>query len=66
MDNILDENELFQIVVDLAPINAAAASPEERLTAYHTFTLEVKPPIGAILSIERTIPARVSQLVNLH
>ena len=66
MDNILDENELFQIVVDVASINAAASSPEERLSAYHTFTLEVKPPIGAILSIERTIPARVSQLVNLH
>lgn len=65
-DNILDENELFQIIVDLAPINAAASTPDERLSAYHTFTLEVKPPIGAILSIERTIPARVSQLVNLH
>ena len=57
-DNMLDENELFQITVDL--------SSTDNVGAYHTFTLEVKPPVGAVLPIERTIPARVSQYVNLH
>ena len=57
-DNLLDENELFQITVDL--------SSASNITAYHTFTLEVKPPVGAVLPIERTVPARVSQYVNLH
>jgi archaellin len=33
---------------------------------YHRFDLEIKPPDGPVLSIERTIPARVSQYVNLH
>ncbi len=57
-DNLLDPNELFQITVDLS--NAA------NITAYHTFTLEVKPPVGPVLPIERTVPARISQYVNLH
>jgi len=57
-DNLLDENELFQITVDL--------SSTSNVTAYHTFTLELKPPVGAVLPIERTVPARISQYVNLH
>ena len=57
-DNLLDANELFQIAVDLS--NTA------NVTAYHTFTLEIKPPIGAVFPLERTIPARSSQFVNLH
>ena len=57
-DNLLDPYELFQVTVDL--------SSTANVGAYHTFTLEVKPPVGAVLPIERTLPARVSQYVNLH
>jgi archaeal flagellin FlaB len=59
-DNLLDPNELFQINVDLA------ATGNMTLGAYSRFTLEVKPPDGPVLSIERTIPGRVSQYVDLH
>jgi archaeal flagellin FlaB len=58
-DNLLDGDELFQIAVDLSPLAT-------NVTAYHTFVLEVKPPNGAILIIERTVPARINQLVNLN
>jgi len=58
-DNLLDANELFRLTVDLSSISA-------NITAYSTFALEIKPPTGAVLSIERIIPARISQLVNLH
>ena len=57
-DNLLDQNELFLITVDL--------TSADNVTAYHTFTLEVKPPVGAVLPLERIVPARVSQYVNLH
>jgi len=57
-DSLLDADELFQITVDL--------STTDNVSAYSTFTLEVKPPIGAVLPIERTVPARVSQYVNLY
>jgi flagellin FlaB len=64
-DNLLDKTELFMITVDLSCVSANA-SADEMPTAYHTFRVEVKPPVGAILPIERTIPARVSQVVDLY
>jgi archaeal flagellin FlaB len=58
-DDLLDPNELFQITVDLASTGNVS------LGAYSQFTLEVKPPDGPVLSIERTIPGRISQIVDL-
>jgi archaellin len=64
-DNLLDRNELFMITVDLSCVSDNA-SAEELPGPYHTFRIEVKPPVGAILPIERTVPARVDQFVNLY
>ena len=65
-DNLLDTNELFLITVDLNCVSANATAAELP-TAYHTFDLEVKPPVGAVMTIERTIPARTdTNIVNLH
>lgn len=58
-DNLLDEYELFLVTVHLSGISS-------NLTAYHSFSLEVKPPLGAVLLVERTIPARLSEIVNLY
>jgi archaeal flagellin FlaB len=64
-DNLLDKNELFLITIDLGCVNAGAATPEERPSAYHKFTLEIKPPTGAVVILERTIPAKVDSIVSL-
>lgn len=64
-DNLLDKNELFMITVDLSCVSENATS-DELPGPYHEFQLEVKPPVGAVLTIERTIPARVDQIVNLY
>lgn len=64
-DNMLDKNELFMITVDLTVVSANA-TPEQMPGPYHTFQLEVKPPVGAVLILERTLPARVDQIVNLY
>lgn len=64
-DNMLDETELFQITVDLSVVSANATA-EQKPGPYHTFQLEVKPPVGAVLVIERTLPARVDRIVNLY
>jgi flagellin FlaB len=64
-DNLLDKTELFMITVDLSCVSDNATT-EQMPRAYHTFRLEIKPPVGAILPIERTIPARVSQIVDLY
>jgi flagellin FlaB len=59
-DDMLDPNELFQVNVDLD------STGNMTIGAYSRFTLEVKPPDGPVLAIERTIPGRVSQYTNLH
>jgi flagellin FlaB len=64
-DNLLDKNELFMITVDLSCVSDNA-SDEEKPGPYHKFQLEVKPPVGAVLVLERTVPARVDQIVNLY
>jgi archaeal flagellin FlaB len=64
-DNLLDKNELFMITVDLSCVADGAAAPEEQPGAYHKFNLEIKPPTGAVLVLERTIPARTNQIVSL-
>ena len=65
-DYLIDQNELFQVIVDLSDINDNASSEAEKLGPYHSFVLEVKPPSGAVLTIERTIPSRVDQLTVLY
>jgi flagellin FlaB len=64
-DNILDQNELFMITVDLRCVSENATA-EEKPGPYHSFELELKPPSGAVLILERTLPARVNQVVNLN
>ena len=64
-DNLLDKNELFMITVDLSPVSDNVAD-EWKPGPYHKFQLEVKPPVGAVLVLERTVPARVDQIVNLY
>lgn len=59
-DNLLDPNELFMVTVDLSTSSNVSIGP------YSTFALEMKPPDGPVLAIERTVPARTSQYVNLH
>ena len=64
-DNILDSNELFLITVDLTAISANI-SDDKKPRPYHRFSIEIKPPVGAVLILERTIPARVDEIVNLY
>lgn len=65
-DSVVDAGEFCYMTIDLADVNAGAASDAEKLGPYRTFIIEIKPPDGAILTIQRTLPARVTQLVNLN
>lgn len=59
-DDLLDPNELFQVTVILPTTGNISVGP------YDSFSLEIKPPDGPVLSIERTVPGRISQYVNLY
>jgi archaeal flagellin FlaB len=41
-------------------------NPSASLTANKTFALEVKPPTGGILLLERTCPAQIDAVTDLH
>jgi flagellin FlaB len=62
-NNLLETNEKFEVTVsDLA----AALDEDTQLSVNKTFDLEVVAPAGAVLTIERTIPAYIDQIMNLH
>jgi len=59
-NNLLDPMELFQVTVILPTTGNLSIGP------YDSFSLEIKPPDGPVLPIERTVPGRVNQYVNLY
>ena len=59
-DYLLDPSELFMVTVILP------ATDNISVGRYDAFSLELKPMDGPVLAIERTVPGRISQYVNLH
>ena len=58
-DNLLEQDEQAVITVNLSGLDPAPV-------AYDTFTIEVKPVIGASLILNRTLPARIDAVMDLH
>ena len=62
MDNgdvLLEMDEQAVITVDLTGLTTPPG-------AYDTFTISVKPATGAVLVIERTLPARIDAVMDLN
>ncbi len=58
-DTLLENGELAEITVDLTALGTPLSTTTE-------FTLEVKPPQGAIFSITRTTPASIETVMELR
>ena len=58
-DSLLETGEKFEITVDLRGV-------DEIIGPYHNLVLEVKPPMGAILIIERVMPPRIDNVMLLY
>ena len=69
-DDLLEMNEKFEVTIGNATAAASGGNLIDALgtdlTVNKTFTIEVKTPVGAILNIERTTPAYIDAIVNLH
>ncbi|MFH1169788.1 MAG: archaellin/type IV pilin N-terminal domain-containing protein [Chloroflexota bacterium] len=68
-DSLLEQNEKFEITIgdsDGASGGNLTDVLTTPLTVNKTFTIEVKPPVGAVLNIERTTPAYIDTVMNLH
>ncbi|MCD6443886.1 hypothetical protein J7L70_02645, partial [Candidatus Bathyarchaeota archaeon] len=73
-DSILEEGEKFKMFLN---ISAIAESPQNYglpsdvnpseiyLHPHDILRIEIKPPVGAILTIERIIPPSVDEVTNL-
>jgi flagellin-like protein len=61
-DYMLDPGEKIKVTVSLAAVNAGS----NKVDSNHQFTLELKTPKGAILSLQRTLPARLYGIDNLN
>lgn len=62
-DNLLEQGELFEVSIDMTQAALSAVS----IAANETFTLEVKPPSGSYLVVQRTMPASINQsIINLN
>jgi archaellin len=55
---ILKSGSLAKIVVNLGAQNSVLSN--------QTFALQVTPPTGGILLIQRTAPAQITQMTDLH
>ncbi len=58
-DKLLEAGEMFEITVDMTTAG-------EVIGTYHVFRLEIKPPTGAAVIIERTTPAALDSVMILH
>lgn len=61
LDDMLDPGEKVKLTISLEAANAIA-----EVGVNHQFTLEIKSPKGAILSLQRTLPARLYGINNLN
>jgi archaeal flagellin FlaB len=64
-DTLLEQDEQAVITVDLETVangGLLTVSPG----TYSTFTIEVKPVTGASLILNRTFPARIDPVMDLH
>ena len=70
-DNLLESNETFEITIGSDTAGSGAgnlidALETEDLSVNKQFTIEVKPPVGAVLQIERTTPPYIDTIMNLR
>ena len=55
-DNLLEDGETFQVSVNTTTFG---------LTDKDSFTIQIKPPTGAVVLLERTVPERIEKTMNL-
>ena len=58
-DLMLDPGETFEMTIDLTGTG-------DTISTYKTFGIEIKPPVGSVLVMERTTPAALADYMILH
>ena len=62
-DYMLEHGEIFKIALNLT--GTAIYNGSSELTVNEKFSIDIKPPVGAVLTVERWIPAYISARMDL-
>ena len=66
-DLLLEAGELFEITIDLTDATGTPPNTDAVITENQIFTLEVQPPTGSYMVIQRTTPASIAHtVINLN
>ena len=71
-DTLCETGEKFKVVIDFSELNASAVDPVLLLQddvyahPYEEFRVELRPSAGAVLSIDRQIPAIYSTIMTIE
>ena len=69
-DNLLESNEKFQITIGNATASASGGNLVDALNpnllVNKAFTIEIKTPAGAVLTMERVTPAYIDSVMSLN
>ncbi|MCX6007444.1 MAG: hypothetical protein NTZ34_09345 [Chloroflexi bacterium] len=64
-DNLLESGEQFEITMDLNDLGDGKVLTEN-LTCNDEFNFQVKPSLGSTITIQRTLPAGLAPIMDLH
>ncbi|MBN1376374.1 MAG: hypothetical protein JXA01_09485 [Dehalococcoidia bacterium] len=64
-DNLLESGEQFEITIDLADLGDDNILTEN-ISYNDAFNLQVKPSLGSTITIQRTLPAGLEPIMDLH
>ena len=68
-DNLLESGEQFEVTVDLKDLGhdaAGAAFADPALGPNSWFNIQVKPMLGSYMTIQRTLPAGLDSIMDMH
>jgi len=64
-NNLLEIGEQFEITIDLDDLGDGQAL-SENMTSNDYFNIQVKPSIGSTITIQRTLPPAIEDIMDLH
>ena len=64
-DNLLEHGEQFEINIDLTDLGDSKALTNP-LIAHDMFNIQVKPNMGSTITVQRTLPAQIDPVIDMH
>jgi archaellin len=60
----MEEGEQFEITVDMTALGGTFTNP--LLGKHDYFNIQIKPVSGSSMTIQRTLPASIEPVIDLH